>query len=170
MKITLKELLDADEALFVLESAKGLPAKIKYRVSKVAQKMVSENEILNPRRIEIFEKIGAVKDPANPTVYKFMNLPETIKRMVSEGILPEDFDHAADLSYDKLIKIEAGKDEAKRKTAFDEEMKDLLTEEVEIKVLPIPLEILDTVPEFTAKHMRFAMWLIETKNEETENE
>lgn len=171
MKITLNELFAADEALHVLDEAKTLPAKIKYRVGKVVDQLIRENDLIAPRRVEILERIGAVEKEGQPGKYEFANLEKTLERLASEGLLPDPLPEALPAEFEDMVARETKADADKRRALFVAEVDDLLTETVEVHVLLIPLEALERVPEFTAKHMRSAFWLIEEESDkEQKNE
>ena len=67
MQVTLKEIVDAREALMNLSQQK-LPIKIGYNVSKIIRKANAELEILTKVRQEVIERLAPPGTEVNPEI------------------------------------------------------------------------------------------------------
>ena len=119
-KITLEQILVAEQAIAKLGESRLLPAKTKYWIGKLIDTCSHEVKRYQELRVEALNKFG--KAPEN------MNDPYT---------------------------FENGK-----RTEFEQEIKDLLATEIEIKLVKLTLDDLDKT-ELSAIEMNLIGWLIE---------
>lgn len=90
MNVTLKEIVDAREALMTL-SQQRLPIKVGYNVSKVIRKANTELEILTKLRQEVIERLAPSGTEVNP---------EINQKIMAE--LSEALDVTVDISVNKI--------------------------------------------------------------------
>jgi len=124
-KITLEQILVAEQAIAKLGESRLLPAKTKYWIGKLIDTCSHEVKRYQELRVEALNKFGTA--PENPTdAYTFEN----------------------------------GK-----RAEFEQEIKDLLATEIDLKLVKLTLDDLDKT-ELSAIEMNSIGWLIEEGGED----